>query len=196
MDADERFAAAIARFDAANGEDPNTEDYGGRVYPKELLYAERMTHWLARLAPDASEALRLATRSQHLRRWTSPRGSYPMDRIGYLKWRTDLKSFHATEAGRILQETGYDSETIARVQSLLRKEHLRDDPEAQTLEDVACLVFLESYFADFARKHDEEKMIGIIQKTWRKMSESAHAAALGLPLAPEDLALVQKALAG
>jgi hypothetical protein len=195
MNADERFAVAIARIDAANAEDPNTEEHDGKAVPKELLYAERMTHWLARLAPNASEALRLAARSQHLRRWTSPRNSYPMDRIGYLKWRTDLKSFHAAEAGRILEDVGYDPQIISKVQSLLRKEHLKDDPDAQTLEDVACLVFLESYFSDFARKHDEEKMIGIIQKTWRKMSESGHAAALTLPLAPDDLALVQKALA-
>src|SRR5262245_41082033 len=143
---DQRFQAAIARFDAANAEDPNKERFQGREYPKELLYAERMTAWLERLAPDASEALQLAVRSQHLCRWKIPRDQYPRDRTGYLRWRTDLQKFHAEQAGNILHEVGYDETLIARVQSLLRKQRLKQDPETQTLEDVACLVFLESYF--------------------------------------------------
>jgi hypothetical protein len=180
-----RFAAALARIDAANAEDPNG---------KELLYSRRMTAWLERLVPDASEALRLAVRAQHIRRWTIPRSRYPMDLAGYKQWRTTLAAFHAETAGAILREVGYDDATVARVQALLRKERLKLDPEAQNLEDAACLVFLENYFAEFARQHDEEKLVGIVQKTWKKMSEVGRAAALELELAPEVRAIVERAL--
>jgi hypothetical protein len=117
-----------------------------------------------------------------------------MDLAGYKRWRTTLASFHAETVGAILREVGYDEATLARVQALVRKERLKLDPEAQLLEDVACLVFLENYFAEFARQHDEEKLIGIVQKTWKKMSERGRAAALGLELAPEVRGLVEQAL--
>lgn len=190
-----RFEAAIERLDAAHREDPNRELFEDHELPAELLYAERMTRWLQRLAPDASEPLRLAARCQHLCRWRIPRDRYPMDRPGYLRWRSDLARFHAEKAGEILGAVGYDAETLRRVQSLVRKERLKLDPEAQLLEDVICLVFLESYFAGFSRKHDEEKLVTILRKTWRKMSPQGHAAALALPLSPADRALVEKALA-
>ena len=189
-----RFQAAMERLDAANREDPHREVFEGEEYPKELLYALRMTEWLGRLEPGASEALRLAVRSQHLCRWAIPRGRYPKDRKGYLQWRTELARFHAERAGAILREAGYGEETAARVQSLLRKERLKSDPEAQLLEDVACLVFLESYFLDFSRQHEEEKVIGILRKTWKKMSPRGQEAALAMALPPEAGALVGKAL--
>jgi hypothetical protein len=191
----ERCKRAIERFDAANREDPNREVHEGREYPKELLYAERMTRWLERLAPDASEALRLAARAQHLCRWTIPRDHYPMDRDGYHRWRTALQQFHAERSGEILRAVGYEERTVARVQSLLRKENLKADPETQALEDAACLVFLEDYFAEFALKHDEAKLLTIIRKTWKKMSPRGRQAALALPLPAAARGLVEKALA-
>jgi hypothetical protein len=192
----DRFHAAIARFDAANAEDPNTEVVAGQASPKELLYAQRMTAWLERLAPDASEALRLAARCQHIRRWTMPRRDYPMTRQGYLRWRTMLAHFHAETAGAILREVGYDDAMIHRVQAMLRKERLRRDPEVQCLEDVICLVFLESYFADFAQQHEPAKVIDIVQKTWQKMSSRGQEAARTLPLSPAAHQLLAAALAG
>jgi hypothetical protein len=190
----ERFNAAIARFDAANAEDPMTEIFQGASYPKELLYAQRMTTWLDKLAPDASEALRLAVRCQHIRRWTIPRHTYAMDRTGYLRWRTTLAKFHADTAAAILREVDYDDATIRRVQTLLRKESLKRDPEVQCLEDVICLVFLENYLAEFATQHDEAKIIDILQKTWKKMSAHGHEVALTLPMSPEAYRLVEQAL--
>jgi hypothetical protein len=187
----DRFREAIQHFDAANALDPNQ----GAAGPHELAYARRMTHWLDRLEPEASEALRLAVRCQHLRRWMIPRSDYPMTRPGYHQWRTTLARFHADEAGKILRDAGYDEPTVGRVQALLRKEKLRTDPETQTLEDVACLVFLEDEFSDFARRHDEQKVLGILAKTWGKMSERGRAAALALDLPPADRALIEKALA-
>lgn len=196
VDQSERYAAAIAAIDAANAEDPNREVWEGEEHPKELLYSRRMSGWLERFAPDASEALRLAVRAQHIRRWTIPRSDYPEGRAGYKRWRSDLARFHAATAGEILAEVGYDDETIRRVQGLIRKEKLKRDAEAQCLEDVVCLVFLENYFADFAQKHDEEKLIDILRKTWKKMSPDGHAAALGLALPAGAKELVEKALAG
>ena len=178
-----RLQSAFARFDAANAEDPNHTLVDGRDVPDELLYAQRMTAWLGRLEPDAPETLRLAVRCQHICRWKIPRDSYPMTRQGYHQWRTRLGVFHAEMAAEILRDVGYDDATIARVQSLVRKEDLKD-PQTQTLEDVACLVFLEFEFADFAKRHDEEKLLRILRKTWRKMSPRGHAAAMTLSLEP------------
>ncbi len=66
----------------------------------------------------------------------------------------------------------------------------------QVLEDALCLVFLQHQFSEFRVKESEEKMVGILQKTWGKMGEAGRAAALALPLGPEEAALVGKALAG
>ncbi|MBV7332766.1 DUF4202 domain-containing protein [Chloroflexi bacterium TSY] len=190
----ERFYEAIARFDMENAKDPNIEQVEGQNIPKELLYARRMTDWLEKITPDAPEIVRLAARSQHIRRWTIPRSDYPMDKAGYKKWRSTLARFHADTAAEILREVGYAEETIRRVQSLLRKERLKLDPDVQLLEDVICLVFLENYFADFAQKHDEEKLIGIVRKTWKKMSERGREAALLLDLPDRAREVVEKAL--
>jgi len=190
----DRFTAAIAQIDAANAADPNREAYEGRDAPKELLYSRRMSDWLIRMAPEASEALRIAAHGQHICRWTIPRSSYPMDRTGYLRWRNDCKRMHAEKLGEILHKAGYDQPTIERVQSLVRKEQLKADPETQLLEDVVCLVFLENYFADFSRQHNEAKLIDIVRKTWKKMSPRGHKAALELPLSPDCRAIVETAL--
>lgn len=190
-----RFAEAIRLFDAANAEDPNQEPGpDSQPMPKELLYAQRMSACLARVAPDAPEAVQLAARAQHIRRWSIPRSDFPLTRPGYHQWRNTLKKYHAELAGQLMQQAGYGPELLTRVQQLLQKQRLQDDPEVQLLEDVICLVFLEYYFLPFAAQHPEEKVIEIVQKTWPKMTERGHALALQLPFSPEALALVTKAL--
>jgi hypothetical protein len=195
-----RFDRAIARFDAANAADPNLEAVEGRERPKELVYAERMTAMLARYAPDAPEVVRLAARCQHIERWKIPRSDYPMDRIGYLQWRKRLNKFHGEVAGAILREVGYDEPTVARVARLLMKEGLKSDAEAQVLEDVVDLVFLESYLADFVAKHgqyDAAKFSDILAKTAKKMSPHGREAAVSLVRVPPELApLVRAAMQG
>jgi hypothetical protein len=193
-ESDQRFRTAIERIDAANADDPHGVSHDRREIAAEVLYAQRMTASLQRLYPDASEPLRLAVRAQHIRRWEIPRETYPMDRAGYHRWRTALYTFHADTAERILRAVGYDDMTIARVRSLLRKERLKSDPETQALEDVACLVFLENYFAEFAAKHEDEKLITILRRTWAKMSPKAREAALELKLEPQARELIEKAL--
>ena len=188
-----RFQMAVERFDLANAMDPRREaDASGTEHPKELLYARRMSDRLSTFAPDASEALRLAVRCQHIRRWAIARTEYPMDRMGYRRWRTALAAFHAAEAEKLLQESGYDRETIARVQDLLQKRRLKKDVEVQILEDVACLVFVEHYLADFAGKHLEEKVEDILRKTWVKMSERGRAEAMSLEVPPHVRRLLER----
>ena len=186
----EKFAVAIARFDAENSRDPNSEN--GR--PRELLYAERLTQWVLKLAPDASEILLLAARCQHICRWKSPRENYPLTKPGYLKWRADLKNIHAEKSGAILREVGYDDETICRVQDLNLKKNFPADAEVRVLEDALCLVFLEFQFAALVAKSDDEKMINAVRKSWGKMTDIARAEALKLNFGEREKNLVVRAL--
>lgn len=171
---------AIRRIDAANADDPNQIEVDGQRIAKEVLYSQRMTEQLHAFVPDPSDALQIAARAQHIQRWSIPRSDYPDGRKGYHRWRTALGAFHADVTGEILRDVGYDDAFVARVQSLLRKENRKRDPEMQQLEDVICLVFLRHYLEDFVRKHNypEEKLIAIITKTWSKMSYAAQIAAL------------------
>jgi len=194
-DAEDRLEETLRGIDAANAADPTIEQADGAGRPAALVYSGRMTRWLERIAPQASEELRIAVRAQHIERWTMPRKSYPMDREGYLRWRTDLAKFHAERAGAIMAAAGYGAEAVKRVATLIRKRGIKRDPEVQTLEDVACLVFLENYFADFSTRHDEEKIVSIVAKTWAKMSEAGHAAALAIDIPDRAKALVERALA-
>lgn len=190
----DRFVQAIRRIDQANSADPNVERHEGRDWPAELLYSERMTRWLDRLCPEASEALRLAARAQHIRRWEIPRSSYPPGLEGYRAWRTRLYEFHADCAGQILREVGYEPATIDRVRSLLRKQRLKSDPECQTLEDVICLVFLESEFSAFAARHEPDKVVAILRRTWLKMSAMGREHAMRLNLGTRERELIGRAL--
>lgn len=190
----DKLAVAFHHFDAANTQDPNTEIFEGTTYPKEVLYGIRMTERLNEFAPNASEALMLTARCQHICRWEISRESYDMNREGYLKWRQDLKKFHARKASSILQEVGYNQETIDKVCFLLEKKQLKKNEETQTLEDIICLVFLEYYFEPFAQKHPEDKTIDILKKTWRKMSVKGQEVALKLPLSKFASELIFKAL--
>lgn len=190
-----RFETAIALIDKANSEDINTYQVAGMEYPKELLYAQRMTRKLLQFEPNASKALQIAARAQHICRWKIPRDEYPMDRVGYLKWRETLKRMHADLTGDILKQVGYDDQFTDRVKAIISKKLIKKNEESQTLEDTICLVFLDYYFEEFAEKHPDEKIIDILQKTWKKMSNNGHEAALKLPFSEKGLALVKQAIA-
>lgn len=185
-----RFNEAIASFDALNRQDPSLENAEGKTYPKELLYSERMSAMLKRYVPEASEALQLAARCQHIQRWKIARASYPMTKAGYYQWRTELKSFHADIARQVLADAGYDDATVARVCALVKKALPADDAEAQILEDVVVLVFLESYLEQFVASHadyDAAKFADILNKTLRKTSAKARGAAQTMITLPAGL---------
>jgi len=189
-----RFDEVIAAIDDANARDPKIVQIDGVAVPAELLYGRRMSDALTGMAPNASELLRIAVRGQHVERWTSPRAGYPPGRAGYLKWRNDLKEYHASRLGEIMTAAGYEPQEAARVGALVRKERLRSDPEAQMLEDVACIVFLTHYLADFMGKTGEAKLARILAQTWNKMSAQGHALAEKLDLPPSVLALLKRGL--
>ena len=191
----QRFERALRRFDEENSRDPNMEVVGGLSQPRELVYAQRLTDWVLKLCPDASEELRLAARCQHLCRWMIPRDKYERTKAGYLRWRNELKKFHAQKAGEILREVGYDEEIIARVQGLNLKKDFPHTEASRVIEDALCLVFLQYQFAELAAKSTEEQMINALRKSWNKMTEAARAEAMKLNYAPRELELLQKALA-
>ena len=190
-----RFEEALRRFDDENSRDPHAVTVGGVSQPYELLYSKWVTDWVLRLCPQPSEALLLAAHCQHICRWMIPRNSQPMTRAGYLKWRADLKQFHAEKSAGILRETGFAEDVVARVQELNLKKNLASDPECQVLEDALCLVTLQHQLTDLIEKTESEKMVSILQKTWKKMSPAAREQALALQYSEREKELLQQALA-
>jgi hypothetical protein len=190
----DRFERALAAFEEENSADPTRVVLHGVARPREVVNAERLAAWIDRVEPRASEALRLAARCQHLRRWEIPRASYPAGRLGYLEWRKALSRFHADRASEVLRHVGYDDATVERVGDINRKRALKLDPEVQAMEDALCLAFLEHEIDDFAAKHSPEKIVDILRKTWSKMSPRGHDLALGIPFSPPVAALVATAL--
>ena len=183
----ERLSRAYALIDEANARDP-----AGQAE----LYGRRMTETLESFAPEAPETLKIAARAQHIERWRIPRSSYPEGRIPYLTWRKELQKLHARRAGEIMAACGYTKEEIARTGSLLRKERLKQDADAQTLEDVICLVFLRWEAEAFIAKHEDEKVRDILAKTAKKMSAMGLAAAGEVPMGERLGRLLKEALAG
>jgi ketosteroid isomerase-like protein len=193
-----RLRAALAAIDEANGADPTIVTVRDRTGPKEIVHADLVTEWVLRLDPDADDALLLAARGHHFRRWTVPRPSYPAGRAGYLRWRKDLHAQHARELGVVLADAGYDDATIRRVQAIVQKDGLaraEASDDVQVLEDALCLVFLETQLVDVAARLDPEKLPGVITKTARKMSPAGLAAVAEVPLGPGTRRLLDEAFA-
>ena len=189
-----KLANAFRLFDDYNKQDPHRLVWDGKEFPTEYFYAQQLYNWVMKLAAGASEALLLASRCQHIGRWKIPRDQYPPGKAGYLRWRSDLAKFHASEAEQLLNDAGYDETEIARVQSILLKQNLKMDEDVQAMEDALCLVFLEFQFEDFIQKHDDDKLIRIVQKSWKKMSEKGRNVALTLNYSPKAKLLLEKAL--
>ncbi len=189
-----RFREAVRRFDELNAADPNHEIINGASQPHELLQAQRLCRWVMTLAPDASEVLRLAARSQHLCRWEIPRASYELTRAGYHQWRTELKKFHAEKSASVLRAAGYEEAVVTQVQALNLKKNFPADAESRVLEDALCLVFLQFQFAELAAKTDEAKVINALQKSWHKMTPAGREQALKLEYGVIERALLWRAL--
>ena len=189
-----RLRQALERIDEINRADPHRISIHGETRPKELTHAVMVSAWIERLRPDADDALRLAARGHHVRRWAIPRREYPQGRRGYLRWRQALQDLHAATLGEVMTAVGYDAAAIQRAQDLVRKKNLRRDPDAQALEDALCLVFLETQLGEFRAGQPADRMTDILQKTWRKMSAEARALAVELDLAPDDRRFLLQAL--
>jgi hypothetical protein len=191
----ENYEAAISLIDEAHAQDPNVIIIDNESVPYELHYARKMTHYLTLRSPTASPILRVAIRAQHFRRWEIPRSSYPATKAGYFAWRTFLKSRQADLASAICIGCNFTAEEAEAVAALIRKEDLKQNEETQVLEDVACLVFLDDQFEEFEKGMEEDKMLGILRKTWGKMSEEGRRLALGIGMSEKSRGLVEKALA-
>lgn len=195
-----RLHCALEAIDAANLADPNQEQMDDELLPKEYAYSLHMTRWLFELEAEPSERLQIACRAQHIERWTMPRKDYPEGRKAYYQWRQACGRMHGRRAAEIMAGCGYPAEECERVETILTKRELRQDEDTQLLEDVACMVFLERYFADFYEEkadYDREKWLRIVRRTWGKMSHRGHGAALRLAegMPAHLLALLQEALA-
>ena len=184
----------LAEIDAINAQDPNLEHDGEKDVAKELLYGQRMSACLAQHWPTASEYVAIAVRAQHIKRWSIARSEYPDGKKGYLDWRKALGVMHAELAAELMLKHNYTEDEANRTAAIIRKEKLKSNEESQTLEDVACLVFLMYYFAPFAAKHEDDKVVSIVKKTWKKMSTNAQNIALTLTLPKHLGKLVQQAL--
>ena len=193
---DSKYERALGLIDEAHAQDPNLIEVNGVKQPYELHYSKKMSSYLEKRNPAAPATLRLAIRAQHFRRWEIPRDSYPMTKIGYHAWRTFLKKRQAELASQICLDCGYSEEEAGRVAAMIRKEDLKKDEDTQTLEDIACLVFLDDQFEEFEKQHDEDKIIRILQKTWGKMTEKGHELAYEVPMSDRAKSLVAKALGG
>ncbi len=188
------YAEAVAAIDAANARDPNVVVVRGAARPLALCHGELATEWVERLVPDAGDALRLAARAHHLRRWELARNEYPEGRAGYLRWRKDQKARHAADVAALLVDAGYGADVIERVQALVRRDRLASDPGAQAIEDAACLVFIETQLAAMTPKLDHEHLLDVIRKTARKMSPAAIGAVATIELGGAERALLAEAL--
>lgn len=180
--------------------------------PAELLYGIRMSITLDNFlkethtngsTPNGSitlytnPAVFIACRAQHIGRWKVPRSSFPDGKQGYFNWRKSMYQYHADLTKNIMKSHGFDDETTATAENMIMKKNIKGDIYSQLLEDIACLVFLKSYFSGFLVKFNhfqDEKVVGIVKKTWEKMSDDAHNEALKLPLNEEELTIVKKAL--
>jgi hypothetical protein len=189
-----KIEKAFELFDQYNSKDPKQYTWNGKVYPQELFLAQQLHQWVLKLEPAAAEPLLLASRCQHIGRWEVPRDTYPDGKAGYLNWRSNLAKYHAQKAEELLLQAGYDEETISKVKQINLKQQLKTDPEVQTMENALCLVFLQFEFEDFLQKHDEAKIIRILQKTWAKMSDAGRDVALSLNFSPKAGEIIKKAL--
>lgn len=189
-----RLDQAFEQFDDYNRRSPGQIVWDGVTYPVEYFYALKLHEWVVKLDPNANESLLLASRCQHIGRWEIARNSYPDGRVGYLKWRSDLSKYHAGIAAEILAGVGYDDDTISRVKQIVLKQRLKTDEDVQTMENALCLVFLQYQYDDLIAKMTEEKMIDILRKTWAKMTDPGHEAALSLAYSEQGRDLILKAL--
>jgi hypothetical protein len=189
-----RKITAFQLIDAAHSKDPQIEKIDQKEIPKELLYSNRMINWLLKFEPQANELQQIAAKCQHLYRWKVARSEYPLGKKGYHQWRIFLYSYQANKAAEIMEQCGYSAEEIDSVKEMVSKKSFKDNEDSQTLEDVTCLVFIAFYLEGFATKHQDDKLIKIIQRTWKKMSPKARDFALEMEHSKNVLALIKSAL--
>ncbi|MGB0716706.1 MAG: DUF4202 domain-containing protein [Phycisphaerae bacterium] len=191
----ERFDEAIRQMNASHEQDPRTEVFDGKTYPKELIFSQRVSRWLHELLEDPPEALQLAAFGHTLCRWKVRRDDYDRGLVGYRYWRLACANRHADEAEQILRDAGYDDPMVEQVRSFILKKDWPNTRESLALEDADCLAFLELKFKHYLDDWDEDKTIDILAKTARKMTPEARRLVSRLPLSEREQSLLARALA-
>ena len=164
-------------IDAANAADPRS--HGDT--PLAQAQGRMAEEWSVRLDNNASEALRLAARAHHLRRWELPRSDYPDGRAGYLRWRRAQRQRHARDLAAILDDAGVDESVSLRAAQIVAKRDLGTDAEVQVFEDAVSLTFLETELEPMIdRFGDDAKAIDIVAKTLAKMSAAGRDQAMSV----------------
>jgi len=167
----------------------------------ELSHSKEIAQWVAELRGGdtfVSQALRLAAQAQQLERHVVHRSSYAEGREGQREWRAAVKQWQRQRVMDLLTEAGLPNDLATRVGRLVAKECSADeDPDAQTLQDASCLVFLGNELRQYDnRDTDDGKLADVIQQTWRLMSAPAKAKAAALEYSPRTLgALLEGAAA-
>lgn len=190
-----RFSTVVEAIDRANIEDPSSLEFEGASHPLALIEGARAQLWVETLRPDASDPLRLAARAHHIRRWEHPRDRFPRTRAGYRQWRERLYALHGEVLGELMRAAGYSEDAAKAAAAIMSKRGIKTNPDAQSYEDGVSLAFLELRLTAFAPSVDDDQLMNALRRTWRKMSEAGHAAALSLQLSPEATTIVERALA-
>lgn len=186
-----RLVSTMAAIDDTNRQDPNGHD----GQPLALVQGQAASRWLDELTTAPSDELRLAVRAHHLRRWELKRADYPTGRAGYLRWRHENKAHQADSLGTLMTNDGWSQSSTAYAKLLLGRTRLRSHAETQTLEDAACLVFLETQFASMVERTDHDHLVTIVTKTLKKMSPAAVTLAGSIGLTTTSQAVLADAVA-
>jgi len=184
-----RLERVFAAIDEANSGDPNR--FGDR--PLAQAEGEIASAWIDRLAPGATDVVRIAARAHHLRRWKTPRAGYPEGRAGYLRWRRDQKRRHASELAALMANAGYDRGLCERAGDIVLKRRLGSDPEVQLYEDALALTFLETQFDATAERLGDNRMVDVLARTLAKMTSRGRTAAAEVALSPRMADLLERA---
>jgi hypothetical protein len=186
-----QLASTIAAIDDANRQDPN--NLNGQ--PLAMVQGQAGSRWLDELCATPRDELRLAVRAHHLRRWELKRVDYPEGRSGYLRWRRANKAHQADSLASLMQEDEWPESSIELARLLLGRTKLRTDLDTQTLEDAACLVFLETQFEAMTERTEHKHLVSIVAKTLNKMSPGAVILAGSIGLSTTSRALLADAFA-
>lgn len=182
MITEDLYKKACLAIDEVHAEDTNKEIVDGVEMAAELIYSRRMLGVLTEFSVDANFKMKLAVQCQHFERWTIARNLYPMDKKGYYQWRKAVLEYQINRMTEVLSNCGFATNNIHQISDILQNRGKKEHIDGQVLEDVACIVFVEWYLPAFAEKHDPEKVIDIVKKTTKKISEEGMIAISGRKL--------------
>lgn len=194
MISDYQYHKAIIAIEQIHSKDITQEQHNGSLIPAEFLYGKRMLKTLELVSPESSYAMKLAVQCQHLQRWGVPRSSYTYDRRGYHEWRREVMKYQLEQTINLLSSISIDEIDIKWIAQVINAQENKADSNGLIIMDTACLVFLKWYMEPFAKKHESEKVLDILKKTFRKMSTDAQNLISKLDLPESSLQVLNQAI--